>query len=337
MLLAAAMGAGCGKREHQAPPPAALSSTSKAEASEVSMAYLPITADMPLFVALEHKLFEEQGCHVTPVKCRSSNEALQLLAMQKVQGAVMIGFTSIFAVEAKEPGLLAIIQAAGETDRPGKHTCQILVLHDSPLRKLGDLNGRSIGTYKGATQRMNIDMVLHGAAQQGAPVDPEKVQIVQVDKKLQLSAFTAKRFDALFTIDPEATVARVKLKARVLVDNPRVKYILNPFPTCATIIDRRWAAKHAQTVQALMAAMDSAVELLERGKVDIVAIATKYTPVTEDIAAECGTYEWWPLSACRQYMDQIERFADMLYEHGVIGSKVDARELLWEASDKSNE
>ena len=186
--------------------------------NEVIIGYLPITADLPLFVAAEKGFFKEQGLNVKLVKMGSSNEAMNALMAGRTDMEGAVGFSSLMSVEAKISGQFKLYTTGVETDK--KYTARILVRKDSNIKSVHDLKGKIIGTYSGLTQLLNLKLVLKNF------MDPEKdVTIKQVATSLQVPALQSGQFDALFTIDPYGTIALEKGIGKVLIENPRAKYI----------------------------------------------------------------------------------------------------------------
>ena len=298
---------GCGREE-----------TSKGDFRSVKIGYLPITADVSLFVGMEKGLFERNRVRVEAVRFTSANQAMDALISGRIQAAIMIGYSTLFSIFEKDTTQFKIVQSAAETEN--RYTAKILIRTDSNLDSISQLKGQSIGTYEGLTQKLNLMLVLRNF------MDPVKdVNIIQVASNLQIPALSAGQFDALFTIDPYATIALENGVAKVLEENPRYKYILSPFPTAATVFSRKFINEDSLSAKRIFRALNEAVDFVELNPQEASQITAKpdYTPVTQEIAKKCGVYKWWKLG--EEDHEAVQRLADILFENRILKNRIDTK------------
>lgn len=305
-------------------------SRSSASLNSVKLGFLPITADVALFTALERGYFENQGIVVEPIRFSDANQAMNALIAGQIDGAIMIGYSTLLSINSKSPDLFRIVQSGVETEE--KYTSRILVPPDSAVQSLEQLKGRSIGTYSGATQRLNLILILSRVF-----ANPEKdVQIVQVESNLQLPSLSAGRFDALFTIDPQATIAIQKGIGRSICDSPRAKYIVKPFPTCATVFSQALLHDRPETAARTLKALYEATAWAVANPLEAARITAnpKYTEVSEDTAVACGTYEWWNLG--QEQLEPVQQLADIMHKEGLLTDSVSVSALFADPSVLTN-
>jgi len=288
------------------------------ESTKVRVGYLPITADIPLFVAIEKGYYKKYGIEVEPIKFASANEAMDALMAGRSDSSIMIGFSTLFSIYEKDSTQFKIYQSAAET--ADKFTCRLLVRKDSDISSIPQLKGKKIGTYSGLTQLLNLKSVLEKF------LDPDKdVTIIQVETKIQLQAFAAGQFYALFTIDPYSTIALENGTAKVLVDNPRFKYILSPFPTCASVFSNEFLRKYPRLAKGIILAENEAVDFIEANPSESAKLVSKYTPVEEGIALKCGTYEWWKLG--NEDKAVVQKLSDIFVSQGALKNKINSSDM----------
>jgi ABC-type nitrate/sulfonate/bicarbonate transport system substrate-binding protein len=163
-------------------------------------------------------------------------------------------------------------------------------------------------------------------------MNPDKdVQIIQVSPDLQGQALDSKQFDALFTIDPYATIAVEKRLAKVMMDNPRVEYILNPFPAGANAFSIQFINKKPATVKKIVAALEEAVDYIRNHEADAKKILPKYTPLDDSMAQKSHVYEWWKMEEIDK--ESIQKYADLLYEGKELKKKLDVSPMFLQLLD----
>lgn len=276
----------------------------------IRLGYLPITADVSLFVALEKGLFQKEGVKVEAIRFINANDAMNPILTKKTDGAVMIGYSTLFTIFARDDSVFRIVQSGAETKN--KFTSRILVPINSPITKMEDLQDKSIGTYSGITQRLNLDLILEKVFEKRQPA----VRVDQVESNLQVPSLAAGQFDALFTIDPYATVAIKKGVARSICDGPRAEFIVNPFPTCATVFSMSLIKNRPTQARKVLKALTDGLDWAENHHDSASAIVAKYTDVDPEIALACGTYLWWKSGG--ENIDAIKTLAEIMYKRGIL-------------------
>lgn len=92
-------------------PQALSAATAKAQATtKVSIGYCPVTAGLPLYLALEKGYFKQAGLEVEAVKFPGEQQVVEGLMTGQIQGAANgVGSDNLASGEAMSPGLLKII------------------------------------------------------------------------------------------------------------------------------------------------------------------------------------------------------------------------------------
>lgn len=301
-----------------------LSACGKSEQDKTTLrvAYLPILADVIFFTAIEKNYFQDEGIEIEAIRVGSANQAIDAIATKRADAAIMLGFTTLITVGQKEPGLFKITQSAYETEK--YYTSRILVPKASTVKNISELKGKKIATYSGLTQRMNLELVLEKF------MDPQKdIEIIQVEQNLQVPGLIAGNYDALFTIDPYATAALVNGEATSLLENPRFKHILQPFPTAANIISVVTISNNSEAVKKFNRAMDRAQEWVKGNAKEAALLATnpKYTSMSPEVAANAGTYEWRSIG--EQDVDAVQKLAELMHKYKLIPKTVDVKTLFF--------
>jgi NitT/TauT family transport system substrate-binding protein len=284
----------------------------------LTVAYIPFTSSLQLFVALENGYFADEGLDVTAQQCADSNVAMDALMSGHVQCSVGNGLTTLLPVEQSAPGSLRIFHPCLETQK--KFTSNVLVRRDAPFQSITDLKGHRIGTYTGATQRHNLQMVLSKF------MDPSKeIQMFQVSSALQIQAFEAGQFDALFTIEPYSTLVVDHGVGRVLDSNVRVKYILDPYPAAANSFRSDFVQKNPAVVRKVVRSLDRAITFIREHESEARSLLPKYLNLDPETASKCGIYEWWRMD--EGDVAAIQRLSDVMVQMGELKSAVNVKAM----------
>jgi NitT/TauT family transport system substrate-binding protein len=287
---------------------------------QVRIAVCPYTGDLPFFLATEKGLYKKYGVEVTETKCANSSEALNALLADKVDVIGPISFSALLAAEIQAPGELKLFLTGGETDKIVGS--DLLVKKDSPISDLMQLKGKKIGTYSGATQLLYLKLFLKQAG-----LDPDKdVKIVQVGTELQVPALEAGQFDALFTIEPYITIALQKGTAKVLVENPRVKYIASPFISGAAATTAKFVKERPAALKRLYKAIAAGVDLVRQNESEARAVLTKYTPLDSSLAQKASLVEFYKVDESVDW-NAVQKISDLLYENKVQSAPVKVKDM----------
>ncbi len=227
---------GAGKPVHSGTTPA-----------KVRIGYLPLSSTLHLSVAMREGLFAKEGVTVEAIKFQDANLAMHALLAGEIDGIAAIAYSMIFTPYAQQPGLY---KSFGSQEETGNHyVARMLVLKNSPITKVTDLEGKRLGTYNGLPMLINARLLLRRLGLEN------KVTLVQIKPELQNDAFISGQFDALMSVEPYPTIALSRGTARVLLDNPRTKYFSNPYPASAALFSTQFIKKSPETVARCCAVM----------------------------------------------------------------------------------
>lgn len=286
--------------------------------TQIRVGYMPFASDLPLFVAIENGYFAEARIKPQLVRFQAANENMNALLTGKLDFTGMIGLPTLFTIFEKDSTSFRMFLPAAETER--RYASFILVRPGLDADSLADLRGKRIGTYSGTTQLLNLRSILQST------MDPEKdVTIIQVQAPLQLSALESGQFDALYTIEPYATTAIRKGIARVLVDNPRCRYILCPFPVIASTVRMEFARSQPDVTRRVIAALVRGMDFARQHEPEARRMLEKYADVDSTVAAEMGLYEWWGENEADHAA--VQQLADLFLKQEVLKMRINTKRM----------
>ena len=280
----------------------------------IRIGYMKVSTGLPLFVALEKGYYTSQGVEVEATPFESVNQAMDALLSGRLDAVEGVGFTTFLAVTQNAPGKFKMYWTCAESE--SVFSCSILKTSGDLSTGPQDLRGKRIGTYTGTSQVINLKAILGELG-----LDPAiDVKIEQVAKHILLQAFASKQFDFLFSIEPDITIALQQKMGERFIDNPRVKYIVNPFVAGGAVVSTDFASSRTYGLRAMLAASDSAISFIRKNSREAKATLTKYTSIERDLALESGLYEFWKLG--EENMEAMQSLADIYLASGLLEKKI---------------
>ena len=291
----------------------------KIEIQKMKVGYIPVLVNLPLFTALEKNYFEKYNLEVEAVEAQSPNHIVEGIISEKLDGAGILAYPLLFTAEEKHPGELKIFASSDETEE--NFVASILVKKDSCINKPEDLKGKKIGVYTGLVQLSFLKGILTGMG-----MDPEKdVEIVQIAPRLQLQGLESGQYDALSTIEPFPTIAASIGIGKVLIENPRVKYIQNPFPSVATPISSKFIEENPKAVTAYLLAYRDAIDFIREYPEEAKLFLAKYTPIDEDVAKNVRLLRFNQFGD--ENRDNVQKYADWMTEVGLLDGNINVNAM----------
>jgi NitT/TauT family transport system substrate-binding protein len=308
VALLAAVVAGC-----TGPAPATESADSEG-LTHINVGVLPIIDDAPVYVALEHGLFDAHGLDVTPVTLNSGEQATSELLSGQLQFAFSNYVSTILA--AASHGAQLRVVADGAQALPDVN--DLMVARNSPIRSVAQLRGKTIAVNAlGNLGTMMTDATLQAA---GVPVDSVRYKVVPFpDMALALVNHTV---DAAWMAEPFITESGEETGAEELADTasgPMANLSVGGYATL-----RSYAQGNATVVGEFTAALVQAQAMSANRSVVEQAIATYVSGVIPGLVAAVQLDEY-PASLSR---DRLQRVADLMLSAGLLSRPFNVSELL---------
>lgn len=284
----------------------------------LTAAYLPLTANLPLFVALEKGYFERNGIKVNAIEATSPNDIITAIVAGKVDFAAVLAYSLLFPAANRYPGAFKFYSSSEETCQ--WFTSSIIVRKNSPINSYEDLRGKKIGVYTGLVQVNFLKAILAGMG-----IAESEVEIVEISPRLQIQGLVSGEYDALSSTEPTVNIAKLKGIAKVVAESPRVKFIMCPFPSTAATVSTKLLNEDPEAVEAVITALEMAVDFINNNREEAKKFLPKYTPIPKDIAnevlADLKLFKYCKLGEENRL--NVQRFADYLYENGILKKRIE--------------
>ncbi|RZJ19999.1 MAG: sulfonate ABC transporter substrate-binding protein, partial [Haliea sp.] len=230
-----------------------------------------------------------------------------------------------FGLTGDSPPVFA--QAAGKdllyvgAEPPKPDSSAILVLGDSPLKKLADIKGRKIALQKGSSAHYLLVRAVEKAGLQWSDINP--VYLAPADAR---AAFERKSVDAWAIWDPFYAATELALKPRVLATG-RDLTSNNSF----YLASRAFTTQHPQVLAVLYDELTRADRLAQENRPEVIKLVAAFSGLDAGVVSlfiqRRPRSPVGPLSA--QTVADQQRVADSFYKLGLIPKPVRVSEVVW--------
>ena len=300
----------------------ALQRPAQQEKAVIKAAYLPAVQSLPLFVAVDEGMFEKEGLKVELERIESPNQIIDALVSGKVDAgapSVAAGITAI--VDLKNPGSLKVYSLSCGT--LNNLNDELLVARESNITSINDLRGKRLGHIPGVQFQTAARKILMANG-----VSPSEVTLMELPMSSQLPALASGGVDGVLTIEPTGTVGSQNNVSRILIANPMVRYIADPWCGGAGVVSGKFLKSRPKDAEAFVRVMRKAIIETEKNPSSKVYLV-KYLNMPESIAKETPL----PLMVSTQNIEPritqaYQTFADVFYELNVTEARPDVTRLL---------
>lgn len=230
-----------------------------------------------------------------------------------------------FGLTGDSPPVFA--QAAGKdllyvgAEPPKPDSSAILVLNDSPLKKLSDLKGKRIALQKGSSAHYLLVRAVDKAGLQWSDINP--VYLAPADAR---AAFERKSVDAWAIWDPFYAATELSLKPRTLATG-RDLSSNNSF----YLASRPFVTNHPQVLAVLYDELTKADRLAQENRPAAIKLVSDFSGLDAGIVSlfiqRRPRSPVGPLSP--QTVADQQRVADSFFKLGLIPKPVRVSEIVW--------
>jgi NitT/TauT family transport system substrate-binding protein len=281
--------------------------------THVNVGVLPIIDDAPVYVALQHGLFDAHGLDVTPVTLNSGAQATQELLSGQLQFAFSNYVSTILA--ASQGAQLRVV-ADGAQALP--NTNDLMVARNSPIRNVAQLRGKTIAVNAtGNVGTMMTDATLQAS---GVPVNSVRYKVVPFPA--MAAALAAHTVDAAWMAEPFITESGEQTGAEELADTASGPMANFPIAGYATL--RSYARANPTVIAEFTAALVQAQAMSANRSVVEQAIATYIDGMTPALVAAVQL-DKYPAALSRA---RLQRVAELMLSAGLLVRPFNTGQLL---------
>ena len=229
--------------------------------SKLKVGYMRVMDDAQAIAAYEGGFYKKHGLDVELVEFKSGTDLIKAIIAGQVDTGVL-GFTNAVAWAAKGADL-KVIGAAQQ----GYH--ELIARDDSGIKDVAGLKGKTLASQaEGST----ADTVLKGVVLKNAGLKPEDLNIMGVSPQVAVQSLIAKRVDAAFLFEPQATIAKLTAPVKKIYEIGEVW----PFPCMVVITSGDTLNKRRDDVWKSLDAQKEAIDLLTSQPAEAAKLIASY-------------------------------------------------------------
>ncbi|MCP4114357.1 MAG: ABC transporter substrate-binding protein [Desulfobacteraceae bacterium] len=289
------------------------------EQKSIKVGYLRITPNLPFYVALEEGLFLKNGLNVEAVPFKTSNEIIEALIAKRIDFTTVAALSVIQSLEVASPGRIKIYQVNYiPKNDPNDY---LIVKKGRGINSIGDLKGKKIGLFPGSNFNIWAKLIF-----QNHFAFENQLVTVSLPPQLHVQSLSAQTVDAIYCLEPTATIAIEKGIGEVLDVGLVCKYIFDPFPVTANAVLSTFASENKNTTELFCETMYKSMEMIELNPDTYRHYLSKYCNVPENIAAKVKLGHGKASSDIE--IQPLQKTVDIYFEAGLLKKKISMRSLL---------
>jgi len=292
------------------------------KAKGLRVLYKPNANYLLYFVARDKGFFAAEGLDVKGIEMESTNLMVQALASGQAEFNPSNSVPALYAAEQNSAGTFKFLYIT--LMAKGRSNNAIIVAKDSPIVRLQDLKGKTVGTPPGITSVVMAQLIFKGALGSW-----EGILFKELETRGLLQALAANQLDAIFAIEPLITMGKEKGIAKTLVIDAMETYVMDPIPIAGGVISSDLAKANPDMAKRIQRAMEKAIDYTRANESECRKILAKAIGIEEGTANSLGVNTYWKLSEVEP--EKVQRLADMLLENGALEKKVDTSCMYWKS------
>jgi ABC-type nitrate/sulfonate/bicarbonate transport system substrate-binding protein len=289
---------------------------------KLTASYIPITAHFPLFVAIEEGFFEQNNLEIEAIEATSPNDIMTGIASGKIDFSAGLAYSILFPASIQYPNKFKLITSSEETQE--QFTASIITLKNSEINSYHDLPGKKVGVYKGIVQKIFLKAMIAGMG-----IEHNQVEMIEISPRLQIQGLVSGEYEALSSTEPTTIIAKLQGKTKIVEENPRVKYIMDPFPSTAGTISNELIINKPKIAKAVVESLNLAIDFINEHPEEAKKHLLKYTPIPKDIAQDVlknlKLFKYSKLG--EEHRENVQKFADFLFKNELISEKINVNDL----------
>src|SRR5919107_2334910 len=167
---------------------------------KLRIGYLPVAAELPLFVAIEQGYFQKAGIQIELIRLASSNDMGNAATADKIDILAGAASNVIFDIGTVSGKRHLIFAVNPYSNSPGHVTDHLIVRKNSGISKLTDIKGKKVASFPGSVNRIFTYLILE---KHGVPRDSYNYsELLPKDWEPALQTGSV---DAVSALEPNAT------------------------------------------------------------------------------------------------------------------------------------
>jgi NitT/TauT family transport system substrate-binding protein len=287
---------------------------------KIRVGYLPIAAELPLFVAVEKGYFEQAGIQVELTRLASSNDLGNAATSDQIDILAGAASNVIFDIDRTAGKRHLLFAVNPYSNAPGHVTDHLIVRKDSGINAVANLKGKKLAGFPGSV-RVLIFLILE---KQGLPRNSyEYIELPPANWEPSLQSGA---IDAGVALEPSATQI-LKDGAGTSIVKGFYAELMPEMP-----LSGHWVAADFYSradkdqLAAFVDAYTKAITFCREHEREAKAYLPKYANVREDILEGVNLNPWKTYSEID--LQKLQSYADLLANNQAIQGQVKASDFV---------
>jgi NitT/TauT family transport system substrate-binding protein len=287
---------------------------------KMRIGYLPIAAELPLFVAIEKGYFKEAGIEVELVRLASSNDVGNAATSDQIDILAGAASNVVFDIGRTSGKRHLLFALNTYSNTPGHITDHLIVRKNSGINTIADLKGKKIAGFPGSVKVL-IFLILE---KHGVPRD--SYEYLELPPANWQPALQSGSIDAGVALEPSATQI-LKDGAGTSILKGFYAELMPEMP-----LSGHWVAAdfYARADKAQLAAFidayTKAIMFCREHEREAKSYLTKYANVREDILDDVNLNPWKSYSEVD--VQKLQAYADLLANNKAIQGRVSVSDFV---------
>ncbi len=296
--------------------------TDQVEREPVRVAYLPIGAGLPIFVAEEQGFFDEQGLSVKLIEFKTSND----IAAAGLSGRVdVIGTGATNAMldaNSNANGQFRLFLANNYVKRPqGQSTDFVLARPGANIESYADFEGRTVAIFPGS-----VGEVFLNAVSPKLGLEPDEVETVAIPPAQWLPSLQSGSIDGVFgAVEPFATFILDEGVGEIVVDGYYAELMSDVPASGAWFISGKLTEDEERR---FYAAIQQAVRFIVTDEVTARQALAGYTAIPAEKLSSIRLQDW-RMSGDEGTTNSLRTFADTFFRQGGLAEQPASDDWIW--------
>lgn len=287
--------------------------------STITIGYHPVAVNLPLFVAVQEGFFKKNGLKVDLKLFLDGSQVNNAIFAEKLDGGNVALPIALAAQASSDKRKIRIIQVQIETNNNPVY--ELIV--SNKISSYGGLSGKRIGYYPAnPATAISLEAVLNK--------NKVKANIEPSSPTTLVPAFESGNYDAIFSISPQTTLAKLKNVGHALDEGrPIVAESMGifPLPVGAYILSNRFVEEKPEAAKRVMLSLDQALAFIRSRPELARKTLERYLPEQQrPLIPYVPINENWMSAEIE--VDKIKAYQKVLIEKGVLKKTVDIDALV---------
>lgn len=294
--------------------------SSNGELTEVEVGLIPIVDVAPIYLGQQEGIFEEHGLDLTLTLAQGGAAIIPAVS----SGDLDFGFSNVTSLLiAADNGLpLQTVAAGPQTTGDSENDFgAVLVKPESGIESAQDLEGQRVAVN--TLNNISDSMISQGVEDAGG--DPANVDFVEVGFPDMLAQLEADNVDAIFAVDPFASMADDQGYDRIFAPYADVVEELGVGTYFAS---QQLVDDDPELIESFHTAVRESQAYAEENPEAVREVLLEYTSIDESMLEEI-TIPAFPEDV---NLDSLNEVAEISERHGLIGEVPNTDDLVWEGA-----